>query len=330
MHFEERAPTAGLVGMTDLTTSRRAGITALVAGGASQYVGAALAVTLFPVLGPAGITLARQLVMALVHGALSVRRFVRPTRRQILLSMLFGVVLTSMNLSIYAAIERIGLGTAVTLEFVGPVAVAVLGHRTRRTALCTAVTALGVVALARPTATTDWLGVGLALWAAASWAAYIYATRTVGRSLPGFTGSAIAAVTSVALIAPVALPNLDLSLLTPGVLALAAVVGLLTSAVPYALDLFSLRRIEASLYASLLGLYPVLACAAGVVLLDESAGWIEALATLAIVGSNLVAVRSRREDDASPASPADDAVVAADDPDRSVSSPVSASSHRSA
>ncbi|WP_226344278.1 EamA family transporter [Agilicoccus flavus] len=279
--------------MNDDSTSRRAGITALVAGGASQYVGAALAVTLFPLLGPAGVTLARQLVLLVVHGGLALRRPVRPTPRQLFLAAVFGVVLTSMNLAIYAAIDRIGLGTAVTLEFVGPIAVAVLGHRTRRTAVCSAVTALGVVALARPTATTDWLGVALALWAAASWAAYIYANRAVGRSLPGFTGSALAALTSVVLIAPVALPRLDSSLVTPGVVGLAIVVGVLTSAVPYALDTFSLRRLDASLYASLLGLYPVLACVAGVVLLGESVGPVEVVATASIVASNAVVVRSR-------------------------------------
>lgn len=165
-------------------TSRRDGMGAMLVGGVSQYVGAALAASLFGVLGAAGITLARQLVTLAVHGSLCLRDPRRPTARQVGLSAAFGIVIVTMNLSLYLSIERIGLGTAVTLEFLGPIAVAVLGHRTRLAAACTAVTALGVVGLARPTATTDWLGIGLALLAAASWAGYILANRPRGGRVP--------------------------------------------------------------------------------------------------------------------------------------------------
>lgn len=281
-----------LVGMTDDPSARRAGITAMVGGGAIMYVGTALATALFGVLGPAGVTLARQIVMALAHGGLALRHPVRPTRHQVLLAMLFGAALATMNLTFYMAVARIGLGLAVTLEFVGPIAVAVLGFRTRLAAVCTAITALGVIGLARPTATTDWLGITFALLAAASWAGYIYANKAVGASLPGFTGSAIGAVTSIVLIAPLALPFVDWSGVTLQVIGLAALVGLLASAIPYACDLYSLRRLDAPLYASLLGLYPVLACLIGVVMLGEQFGLIELASIVAIIGAGAVVVRA--------------------------------------
>lgn len=266
----------------------------MLGAGAIMYVGTAMATTLFSVLGPAGVTLARQVVMLITHGSLALARPVRPTGRQVLLSMGFGAALACMNLTFYLAIARIPLGTAVTLEFLGPIAVAVLGFRTRLAALCSLVTALGVIGLARPTGTADTTGILFALAAAVAWAAYIHANQAVGKRLPGFTGSAIAAATSVTLVLPFALPGIVWSEVTWQVIGLAALVGLLSSAIPYALDTFSLRRLSAPLYASLLGSYPILATLSGVILLGDAIGLIEVVATVAIVAAGVTVVRADR------------------------------------
>lgn len=183
--------------------SRLAGVLTMAGCGVSNQVGAALGSLAFPVLGPAGVVAIRQYVAAIVLVAVGRPRLRSFTARQwrpvVLLALVFG----TMNLSLYTAIDRIGLGLAVTLEFLGPLAIALAGSRRRVDACCALIAGLGVVTLMRPQPSADHLGMGLGLLAAVCWASYILLNRTVGRRIPGAQGSAAAAALSALAFLPV-------------------------------------------------------------------------------------------------------------------------------
>lgn len=183
--------------------SGRVGAALMLGSGLSNQIGASVAALAFPVVGPAGVVAIRQWVAAGVLWAVGrprPRSFTAAQWRPVLgLALVFAV----MNLSLYTAIDRVGLGLAVTLEFCGPLAVALAGSRRRIDALCALAAAAAVVVLTRPSPSTDYLGVGLALLAAACWGCYILLNRTVGRRLPGLEGSAAAAAVSGILHLPV-------------------------------------------------------------------------------------------------------------------------------
>ena len=196
------------------------------------------------------------------------------------------VVFATMNLTLYAAIQRIGLGLAVTLEFLGPLAVALLSCRTRTGAVCGVAAGVGVVAITQPEASTDYVGVGLALVAAASWAAYIGLNRSVGRRIPGVQGTATATGVSATLILPAGL----VVFLThpPEAFAVLGAVGagVLASVVPYLADLTVLRRVPAHLFGVLMSINPVFAALIGALALHEALGILHWVGTALIVGAN--------------------------------------------
>jgi drug/metabolite transporter (DMT)-like permease len=166
----------------------------MLASGLSTQLGAAIGSLAFPVLGPVGVVAVRQYVAAAVLLTVGRPRLRSFTRHQwgpvLLLAAVFGVV----NLSLYTAIDRIGLGQAVTLEFLGPLTIALAGSRRRVDLGCAVLAAAGVVVLMRPRPTADYLGMGLALLAAACWAAYILLSRSIGQRIPGAQGTGAAAV----------------------------------------------------------------------------------------------------------------------------------------
>nr|WP_255479412.1 EamA family transporter [Quadrisphaera sp. RL12-1S] len=189
-----------------------------------------------------------------------------------------------MNLTVYEAVSRTGLGLAVTVEFLGPLAVAVGTSRRALDAIAAVVAAVGVLVLVAPGPTSDVAGIALALAAAAAWASYILLSRALGARLPGLRGAAAAAtVLAVAWALPVLLVVL---LARPPwqAVALAAVCGVLSSALPYPADMAALRRLPASTYSTLLSANPVWAFLAGVVLLGER------VAVHELVGGALVVV----------------------------------------
>lgn len=265
----------------------------MLGSGLSNQSGAALAALAFPVLGPVAVVAVRQWVAAAVLGAVGrprLRGFTAAKWRPVLgLALVFA----GMNLSLYAAIERIGLGLAVTLEFLGPLTVALAGSR-RRTDLIAALAAAGAVAvLARPTPSTDYAGIGLALLAAVCWGCYILCNRTVGARLPGLEGSAAAALVSGALYLPVGAWVLWQHPPTPAALACALAAGVLSSAVPFVSDLLALRRVPPHLFGVFMSVNPVFAAVIGLVLLGQhldAASW---SAIAAIVTANTVVVSTR-------------------------------------
>ncbi|MFJ9411221.1 EamA family transporter [Streptomyces sp. NPDC101393] len=262
----------------------------MLASGLSNQTGASIAALAFPVLGPAGVVAVRQWVAALVLGVVGRPRLRHFTAAQWRLVWGLALVFAGMNLSLYAAIERIGLGLAVTLEFLGPLTVALAGSR-RRIDLIAAVAAAGaVVVLTRPTPSTDYVGIGLALLAATCWGCYILLNRTVGARLPGLEGSAAAAAVSGALYLPVGAWVLWRHPPTAGTLGCALAAGVLSSAVPFLADLLALRRIPAPLFGVFMSVNPVFAALAGLAVLGQHLDALDWLAIAVIVSANTAAV----------------------------------------
>lgn len=184
---------------------------------------------------------------------------------------------------------RRSIGLAVTLEFLGPLPVALAGSRRRVHAAC-ALAAAAVVVLTRPSASTDYLGIGLALLAAACWAGYILLDGAVGRRLPGAQGSAAAAVASAALYVPVGAVALWRHPPTLPALACALDAGVLASAVPFLADLLALRRVPAHFVGLFMSVNPVLAALVGLVALDQHLDAQAWIAVVVIVSADAVAV----------------------------------------
>ena len=261
---------------------------ALVLGAiASVQFGAAIATTLFSRIGPGGAVWLR-----LVFGTLILLPLWRPRwrgrpRRDILLACLFGFVLASMNFTFYSAIHRIPLGIAVTLEFVGPLAVAIAGSRRALDLVWVAFAAAGILALTGGGVhRLDALGVVLALVAGGLWAAYILINARVGRAFEGGTGLSLAMCVASLLMVPVGIAQGGSNLLEPRVLLLGAAVGLLSSAIPYSFENEALRRIDPGVFGVLMSIEPAMAALAGFILLGQG------LAARELVGITLVVVAS--------------------------------------
>lgn len=270
--------------------TRWAGAAMLLGSGSANQVGAAIGALAFPVIGPAGVVAVRQWVAGIVLLAVGRPRFRSFTWQQWWPVLGLAVVFGAMNLSLYTAIGRIGLGLAVTLEFLGPLTVALATSRRKIDLCCAGIAGLGVVVLARPQPTTDYLGIGLALLAAACWASYILLNRTIGRRLPGAEGTATAAALSALIFVPIGVTVLVRHPPTVAAMVGAGAAGILSSAVPFLIDLFVLRRIPANFFGIVMSINPVLAAAAGVVILGESLGWSEWLSIAAIVIANTITV----------------------------------------
>jgi len=274
--YGNTAPAAG----TGPTSARQAGLLerapspALVLGGiASVQFGSAIAATLFDRVGPAGTVLLRLTSATVVLLALWRPRVRGRTRRELLLAGTFGLVLAGMNLSFYEALARIPLGIAVTLEFVGPLTVAVAGSRRRVDFAWVALAATGIIALARgSTDGLDALGAVLALTAGGLWGTYIIVNARIGRAFEGGTGLALAMCVATVAVAPVGVASAGGHLLEPHALLVGSAVGMLSSAIPYSLEVEALRRIRPSVFGVLMSLEPGFAALAGLVVLGQHLG----------------------------------------------------------
>ena len=259
----------------------------------SSQVGAALGAHAFASIGPAGVVAVRQLVAAAVLVPTARPQVHRFSWRQRWPTLLLGLVFAVMNLSLYLAVDRIGLGLAVTLEFLGPLAVALAGSRTRIDALCAAGAGIGVVVLVLPGPTSDYLGVGFALLAAVGWASYILTNRLVGARVPGIQGPAAAAMISALAYLPVTVVLTVQGAFTGAALGYALCAGLLSSVLPYALDVMMLRRVPTQFFGVFMSVHPVLAALAGIVLLGQVLNVREWVGVLIVIASNGVATSRR-------------------------------------
>lgn len=199
-----------------------------------------------------------------------------------------------MNVCLYAAVDRIGLGLAVTLEFLGPLTVAIAGSRRAIDACCALVAGVGVVVLTNPGPTADMVGIGLGLVAATAWGCYILLNRSLGRQLPGLQGTAVASLVTAAVWIPVAIAWFAAHPPTAGALGLAVVCGLLCSVVPYVADLLALRRIPAPVFGTFASINPVWAALAGWVILQQTLAPNEWLGIALIAAANLVVTATMR------------------------------------
>jgi inner membrane transporter RhtA len=252
----------------------------------SVQCGAAAATTLFDEVGPAGAVLYRLLFAA---GLLMLIWRPDPQeagREGVRLAVIFGVVLGAMNFFFYEALDRIPLGIAVTLEFAGPLTVALLASRRALDFLWVAFAAIGVVTLTRPSGSAEMAGVAFALAAGACWGMYIHLGVRVGRVFPGGRGLALAMCVAAALmLVPGSLAG-GSDLLDLRVAAIGAAAAVLSSVIPYSLEIEALRRLAVGTFGVLMSLEPAVAALVGLVALGQD------LAALDVVGIALVVVAS--------------------------------------
>jgi inner membrane transporter RhtA len=271
-------------------TGSAAGVGLMLASSLSSQTGAAVGAFAFDVIGPVGVVAVRQWVAGVVLLAVGRPRLRAFTRQQWWPVLGLAAVFATMNVSLYAAIDRIGLGLAVTLEFLGPLTVAMAGARRHVTLGCAVLATAGVVLLTRPQPSSDYLGIGLGLLAALCWATYILLNRTVGRRLPGLEGSAAAGAVSGLVYVPVGIGVLLAHPPTPAALACAATAGVLSSTVPFLADLLALRRVPAHFFGLFMSVSPVFAAAIGAVLLGEALALLDWLGIALVVIANTSAV----------------------------------------
>jgi inner membrane transporter RhtA len=254
---------------------------------ASVQLGSGLARTLFDDAGPGGTVFMRVLFAALLLTAIWRPRIAGVPRRDLWLAAAFGLALAGMNFSFYLALDRIPLGVAVTFEFAGPLAVAVAGSRRALDVLWVLLAAAGILLLSDfgDFGSLDALGVALALLAGSFWAGYILLSARVGQAFTGGGGLALAMLVATLVLAPVGVADAGGALLEPGVLGMGAAVAMLSSAIPYSLELEALRNLRKGVFGVLMSLEPAVAALAGYVVLGEILGARE----LAAIGLVVVA-----------------------------------------
>jgi inner membrane transporter RhtA len=262
-------------------------------GIASVQFGAALAKGLFDELGVGGTVFLRVLFAALVLMAIWRPSLRGRGRHDLLLVAVFGLVLAGMNLAFYSSLDRIPLGAAVTFEFVGPLGVAVAGSRRPLDLVWVALAAAGILLLSDLGAGgLDTLGIALALLAGALWAAYILLSARIGQRYDGADGLALAMVVGAAALVPVGVAEGGGELLVPWILAAGLAVAVLSSALPYALEMEALRRMPTGVFGVLMSLEPGMAALAGYVLLGEDLVAREIVAIMLVVAASAGASRS--------------------------------------
>lgn len=271
-------------------------IALVLTGVTSIQFGAALAATLFDDLGPAGTSLLRLGFAAVVLAVVWRPRPGGYTREELRLVVAFGLALGAMNLTFYEALDRIPLGVAVTIEFAGPLGVAVFTSRRRLDLVWAALAAVGIVLLADPGGDgLDTLGLLFVAAAAAFWAAYILLAQRAGQVFAGGRGVAMAMV--VAALVPVVPGVMDggATLLEPEFLAIGLGIALLSSVVPYSLETEALRRMPANAFGVLMSLEPAVAALAGFLVLDQALGTRDVVAiAFVVVASAGVSLAAQR------------------------------------
>ena len=252
----------------------------------SVQLGSAAATTLFDQVGPAGAVLYRLFFAAVLLLAIWRPAPMEAGRDGLLLAVAFGVTLAGMNLCFYEALDRIPLGIAVTFEFAGPLVVGLLGSRRPLDLAWVGCAAAGVLLLTRPSGSASAAGIGFALLAGAFWAVYILLSARIGRAFPGGRGLALAmGIAAVVMVVPGTVAAGG-DLLDPGAAAVGAAAGVLSSVIPYSLELEALRRIAVGTFGVLMSLEPAVAALIGLIALGQD------LATVDVIGIGLVIVAS--------------------------------------
>jgi inner membrane transporter RhtA len=263
----------------------------VLAGIVSVQVGAALAKQLFGTVGSAG-AVALRLFFAAVVLVLVWRPSLRLGRRAWAVVAGYGVILGVMNLCFYLALARIPLGVVVTIEFLGPLAVAVAGSRRWLDGLWVLLAAGGVVLLTEGRGDLQLVGILLALAAGACWAGYILLSAALGRHTSDGGGLALGMVLAAVVVVPVGVVDSGAALVSPWVLVVGFGVALLSSVIPYSLELEALRRIPPKVFGVLMSLEPAVAALVGLLVLGEMLGAVQWLAVLLVVAASAGATRT--------------------------------------
>ncbi|GAA2319385.1 EamA family transporter [Streptomyces hawaiiensis] len=266
----------------------------VLAGGVSVQFGGALAVTLMPRAGALGVVALRLLVAAVVLLVVCRPRLRGHSRTDWGTVVVFGITMAAMNGLFYQAVARIPLGPAVTLEVLGPLALSVFASRRAINLVWAALALAGVFLLGGGGFSgLDPTGAAFALGAGAMWAAYIVFSARTGRRFPQADGLALAMAVGAVLFLPLGIAESGTKLLDPVTLGLGAAVALLSSVLPYTLELLALRRLPASTFAILMSLEPAIAATAGFLILDQALSAAEAAAIALVVAASMGAVRTQ-------------------------------------
>lgn len=264
----------------------------VIAGIVSVQVGAAIAKGLFDLVPPTAMVWLRLITSAVILLLVARPRLTGHSGRDWLIVLGFGVSLLVMNWAIYQSFARIPLGIAVTIEFLGPLTVAVIGSRRLTDLIWVALAGMGVALLGLSRATLTLAGVGFALLAALGWAFYILLSAQTGRRWPGISGIAIASMVGAIVLAPPAIVEAGSQMLNPTILALGFAIGLLSSVIPYSFELIALRRIPPRVFSILMSLEPAAAALAAMILLGEFLSLVQWLAMGCVVVASIGATRT--------------------------------------
>jgi len=263
---------------------------------ASVQLGSASARTVFDEIGANGVTLMRLGFSGLLLALLLRPRVWRWTRAQLGAAALLGLAMGLMNLTFYQAIRTVPLGVAVTVEFLGPLLLALVQTRRALDYLWVLLAGGGVALLGLDErGDLPLAGLGLALLAGMFWAGYILASARVGRLLPGVDGLAVALVLAAVLALPVGAEGAVHGLDDPGVLLVGLSVALLSSVIPYGLELTALRRMPTRVFGVLMSLEPAAAAVAGLLVLGQRLGVPEVLALVLVSVASLGVTLGRRD-----------------------------------
>lgn len=263
---------------------------------ASVQLGAAFAKDLFATTTPTATAWLRLCFASLIFLTFARPRLRGRSAREWLIALGYGLALAGMNWAIYASFARIPIGVAVTIEFLGPLGVAVATSRRLRDLLWVALAALGVALLGLQPLDPDWIGLGLAVLAGALWAGYILLAGPTGRHFEGVSGVTVASVVGAVLLAPFAF-TLGTPVFNTHVLLVALAVGLLSSVIPYGLEMVALRRLKPGLFGILMSLEPAAAALFALLVLGEGLTVIECAAMACVIVASVGATRSRSRED---------------------------------
>ncbi|MFD8426446.1 MULTISPECIES: EamA family transporter [Streptomyces] len=292
------APAVGHASLPDGAPGGRFGslgpVGLVLAGGLSVQFGAALAVSLMPRAGALGVVTLRLAVAAVVMLLVCRPRLRGHSRADWGTVVVFGIAMAGMNGLFYQAVDRIPLGPAVTLEVLGPLALSVFASRRAVNLVWAGLALAGVFLLGGGGfGALDPAGAAFALAAGAMWAAYIVFSARTGRRFPQADGLALAMAVGALLFLPLGIVESGAKLIDPMTLALGAGVALLSSVLPYTLELLALRRLPAPTFAILMSLEPAIAAAAGFLILDQALSATQSAAIALVIAASMGAVRTQ-------------------------------------
>ncbi len=262
----------------------------------SVQFGAAISVTIFDEVGVAGSTLLRLAFASLFLFLLSRPKVSQWSARQVKMAIAFGVTLAAMNLAFYFAIDILPVGIATTIEFIGPISIAAIFSRRLLDGLWVALAAAGVVLIAQPWSggSLELEGVLMALLAAFFWAVYILIAQRAGEVFPDRDGLTIAMMIGTAIVFIPGVASAGAMLVTPQILLLGAVIGLLSSLIPYSFELEALRRMPTRVFGTLMSIEPAVAVLAGFIVLSQKPTLLELVAISLVVVASVGVTRSAR------------------------------------